>query len=154
MEALVEAEMETLEEQNPKNRSDYDDDDRMSIEMEYDGGDESDEKTLLYRQLTFADMVAPQVVNSSLSSRSDRADIARLPFASSSIDAVHAGAALHCWPSPSAGVAEISRILRPGGVFVATTYIVDGLYSFIPFLSPIRQPVLQPSNYERRESRM
>nr|GFC48852.1 uncharacterized methyltransferase At1g78140, chloroplastic [Tanacetum cinerariifolium] len=44
-------------------------------------------------------------------------------------NAVHAGAALHCWPSPSAGVAEISRILRPGGVFVATTYIVDGLYS-------------------------
>ncbi|KAD3338673.1 hypothetical protein E3N88_34194 [Mikania micrantha] len=69
-----------------------------------------------------------------------RADIARLPFASRSIDAVHAGAALHCWPSPSAGVAEISRILRPGGVFVATTYIVDGPYSFIPFLSPIRQP--------------
>ncbi|KAJ0694764.1 putative demethylmenaquinone methyltransferase [Helianthus annuus] len=33
-----------------------------------------------------------------------RADIARLPFASSSIDVVHAGAALHCWPSPSAGV--------------------------------------------------
>ncbi|PWA50915.1 S-adenosyl-L-methionine-dependent methyltransferases superfamily protein [Artemisia annua] len=33
-----------------------------------------------------------------------RADIARLPFASSSIDAVHAGAALLCWPSPSAGV--------------------------------------------------
>ena len=33
-----------------------------------------------------------------------RADIARLPFASSSIDAVHAGAALHCWPSPSAAV--------------------------------------------------
>ncbi|PWA93008.1 hypothetical protein CTI12_AA076100 [Artemisia annua] len=57
MEALVEAEMETLEDQNPKNRSDYDDDDKMSIEMEYDGGDESDEKTLLYRQLTFADMV-------------------------------------------------------------------------------------------------
>ncbi|GJV02723.1 S-adenosyl-L-methionine-dependent methyltransferases superfamily protein [Tanacetum coccineum] len=72
-----------------------------------------------------------------------RADIARLPFASSSIDAVHAGAALHCWPSPSAGVAEISRILRPGGVFVATTYIVDGLYSFIPFLSPIRQNIGQ-----------
>ncbi|KAK1441585.1 hypothetical protein QVD17_07594 [Tagetes erecta] len=68
-----------------------------------------------------------------------RADIARLPFASSSIDAVHAGAALHCWPSPSAGVAEISRILRPGGVFVATTYIVDGPYSLIPFLSTIRQ---------------
>ncbi|KAK1431276.1 hypothetical protein QVD17_07732 [Tagetes erecta] len=74
-----------------------------------------------------------------------RADIARLPFASSSIDAVHAGAALHCWPSPSAGVAEISRILRPGGVFVATTYIVDGPYSFIPFLSPIRANIGQIS---------
>lgn len=33
-----------------------------------------------------------------------RADIARLPFVTSSVDAVHAGAALHCWPSPSAAV--------------------------------------------------
>ncbi|XP_071710773.1 uncharacterized methyltransferase At1g78140, chloroplastic-like [Rutidosis leptorrhynchoides] len=74
-----------------------------------------------------------------------RADIARLPFPSSSIDAVHAGAALHCWPSPSAGVAEISRILRPGGVFVATTYIIDGPFSFIPFLRPIRQNIGQIS---------
>lgn len=63
-----------------------------------------------------------------------RADIARLPFASSSVDAVHAGAALHCWPSPSSAVAEISRILRPGGVFVASTFITDGPFSFIPFL--------------------
>ncbi|XP_022937076.1 uncharacterized methyltransferase At1g78140, chloroplastic [Cucurbita moschata] len=63
-----------------------------------------------------------------------RADIARLPFASSSIDAVHAGAALHCWPSPSAAVAEISRILKPGGVFVGSTYIIDGPFSFMPFL--------------------
>ncbi|KAF5945898.1 hypothetical protein HYC85_016126 [Camellia sinensis] len=30
-----------------------------------------------------------------------RADVSRLPFTSGSIDAVHAGAALHCWPSPS-----------------------------------------------------
>ncbi|KAG0626305.1 hypothetical protein M758_2G117900 [Ceratodon purpureus] len=52
-----------------------------------------------------------------------RADVARLPFASGSIDAVHAGAALHCWPSPAAGMAEISRILKPGGVFVATTFL-------------------------------
>ncbi|XVF36729.1 hypothetical protein REPUB_Repub19eG0083100 [Reevesia pubescens] len=33
-----------------------------------------------------------------------RADISRLPFKSSSVDAVHAGAALHCWPSPSTAV--------------------------------------------------
>ncbi|KAG8632947.1 hypothetical protein MANES_18G068300v8 [Manihot esculenta] len=31
-----------------------------------------------------------------------RADISRLPFLSGSVDAVHAGAAIHCWPSPSA----------------------------------------------------
>ncbi|KAJ7552814.1 hypothetical protein O6H91_06G071100 [Diphasiastrum complanatum] len=33
-----------------------------------------------------------------------RADVARLPFASETIDAIHAGAALHCWPSPSSGI--------------------------------------------------
>lgn len=52
-----------------------------------------------------------------------RADVSRLPFASGSIDAVHAGAALHCWPSPSNAVAEINRILRSGGVFVGTTFL-------------------------------
>lgn len=36
-------------------------------------------------------------------------------------------------------VAEISRVLRPGGMFVATTYILDGPFSLIPFLGPLRQ---------------
>lgn len=36
-------------------------------------------------------------------------------------------------------VAEISRVLRPGGVFVATTYILDGPLSYIPFLRNITQ---------------
>ncbi|CAH8309624.1 unnamed protein product [Eruca vesicaria subsp. sativa] len=74
-----------------------------------------------------------------------RADIARLPFLSGSVDAVHAGAALHCWPSPSSAVAEISRVLRPGGVFVATTFIYDGLFRFVPFLKDIRQEVMRYS---------
>ncbi|PIM99536.1 Demethylmenaquinone methyltransferase [Handroanthus impetiginosus] len=74
-----------------------------------------------------------------------RADISRLPFASGSIDAVHAGAALHCWPSPSAAVAEISRVLKPGGMFVATTYILDGPFSYIPLRRPVRQTVAQIS---------
>ncbi|KAG2699131.1 hypothetical protein I3843_07G177400 [Carya illinoinensis] len=74
-----------------------------------------------------------------------RADISRLPFVSSSVDAVHAGAALHCWPSPSAAVAEISRVLRPGGVFVATTYILDGPYAFIPLLRTLRQNIREIS---------
>lgn len=33
-----------------------------------------------------------------------RADVSRLPFPSGSVDAVHAGAALHCWPSPTNAV--------------------------------------------------
>ncbi|KAI3805427.1 hypothetical protein L1987_27793 [Smallanthus sonchifolius] len=52
-----------------------------------------------------------------------RADVSRLPFPSGSIDAVHAGAALHCWPSPSNAIAEINRVLRSGGVFVGTTFL-------------------------------
>lgn len=36
-----------------------------------------------------------------------RADISRLPIATGSVDAVHAGAALHCWPSPLAAVSVI-----------------------------------------------
>lgn len=52
-----------------------------------------------------------------------RADVSRLPFKSGSIDAVHAGAALHCWPSPSNAISEINRILRSGGVFVGTTFL-------------------------------
>ncbi|KAG8369210.1 hypothetical protein BUALT_Bualt15G0127500 [Buddleja alternifolia] len=74
-----------------------------------------------------------------------RADISRLPFPSSTVDAVHAGAALHCWPSPSAAVAEISRVLKPGGIFVATTYIADGLLSYLPLRRPLRQNIAQLS---------
>lgn len=37
-----------------------------------------------------------------------RADVSRLPFQSGSVDAVHAGAALHCWPSPSNAVSDLS----------------------------------------------
>ncbi|KAJ4745801.1 Demethylmenaquinone methyltransferase [Rhynchospora pubera] len=68
-----------------------------------------------------------------------RADISRLPFPSGSIDAIHAGAALHCWPSPASAVAEISRVLRPGGVFVATTFIVDVVPPAVPALRLTRQ---------------
>ncbi|KAF8072844.1 methyltransferase [Scenedesmus sp. PABB004] len=52
-----------------------------------------------------------------------RADVGRLPFATGSVDAIHAGAAIHCWPNPQAAMAEISRVLRPGGVLVASTFL-------------------------------
>ncbi|GFY80774.1 S-adenosyl-L-methionine-dependent methyltransferases superfamily protein [Actinidia rufa] len=70
-----------------------------------------------------------------------RADVSRLPFASGSVDAVHAGAALHCWPSPSNAIAEINRILRSGGIFVGTTFL--RFSSATPeMLRPFRQVML------------
>lgn len=44
-----------------------------------------------------------------------------------------AGAAIHCWPSPTSAVAEISRVLKPGGHFVGSTFldIVAPLGQFI-----------------------
>jgi len=39
-----------------------------------------------------------------------RADISRLPFVSGSIDAVHAGAAIHCWPSPACAVRSLYEL--------------------------------------------
>lgn len=52
-----------------------------------------------------------------------RADVGRLPFATGTVDAIHAGAAIHCWPNPQAAMAEISRVLKPGGIFVASTFL-------------------------------
>eukprot|EP00252_Welwitschia_mirabilis_P011125 TRINITY_DN2500_c0_g1_i1.p1 TRINITY_DN2500_c0_g1~~TRINITY_DN2500_c0_g1_i1.p1 ORF type:complete len:357 (+),score=53.24 TRINITY_DN2500_c0_g1_i1:224-1294(+) len=69
-----------------------------------------------------------------------RADISRLPFPTDSIDAVHAGAALHCWPSPSTALAEICRVLKPGGVFVATTFLLPG---YLDIIRKLRQALLQ-----------
>eukprot|EP00966_Prymnesium_polylepis_P228723 5293309-Prymnesium_polylepis.1 len=51
-----------------------------------------------------------------------RADAAELPLLSCSIDAVHAGAALHCWPRLEQSLAEVRRVLKPGGRFYATTF--------------------------------
>lgn len=54
-----------------------------------------------------------------------RADAARLPFQSGSLDAIHAGAALHCWPRLEEGLREVYRVLKPGGRFYASTFEVN-----------------------------
>lgn len=75
-----------------------------------------------------------------------RADVSRLPFPSGSVDAVHAGAALHCWPSPTNAIAEVCRVLRSGGVFVGTTFL---RYSpSTPWMiRPFQSRILQNYNY-------
>lgn len=52
-----------------------------------------------------------------------RCDSARLPFVRNSISAVHAGAAMHCWPEIQRSLREIHRVLRPGGALYATTFV-------------------------------
>ncbi|WAS92011.1 methyltransferase domain-containing protein [Nannocystis punicea] len=51
-----------------------------------------------------------------------RGDVGHLPFKTGSIDGVHAGAAFHVWPDPASAVAEVARVVRPGGAFVASTF--------------------------------
>eukprot|EP00892_Ulva_mutabilis_P012362 jgi/Ulvmu1/9499/UM052_0070.1 len=52
-----------------------------------------------------------------------KADIHRLPFQTGSVPAIHAGAAIDCWQTPSITMSEISRILQPGGMFVGSTFL-------------------------------
>lgn len=75
-----------------------------------------------------------------------RADVARLPFPPASIDAIHAGAALHCWPSPSDAIADIARTLRSGGIFVGTTFL-RYTSSTSPLIRPLRERIAQPYSY-------
>ncbi|MDZ8241994.1 MAG: class I SAM-dependent methyltransferase [Nostoc sp. ChiQUE01a] len=52
-----------------------------------------------------------------------RGDVEALPLASDSIDAIYAGAAMHCWPNAEEGIRNIYRVLRSGGKLFATTFL-------------------------------
>lgn len=55
------------------------------------------------------------------------ADAARLPFRHGSFDLVVSSSSFHYWPDPDAGLAEIARVLRPGGRLVVTDWCDDYL---------------------------
>src|SRR4029079_10077237 len=44
------------------------------------------------------------------------ADVGSLPLAKGSVDLVVTFTGLHCFPDPRGAVAEMARVLRPGGV--------------------------------------
>jgi ubiquinone/menaquinone biosynthesis C-methylase UbiE len=52
-----------------------------------------------------------------------RLDVGRIPMKNNSIDAMNAGAAMHCWPDLPTAASEIYRVLKPGGRYFATTFL-------------------------------
>lgn len=52
-----------------------------------------------------------------------RLDVGQIPMQNDAVDALHAGAAMHCWPDLPAAVQEIHRVLKPGGRYFATTFL-------------------------------
>ena len=50
---------------------------------------------------------------------------AALPWPDGSFDAAVTASALHCWPDAAAGLREMRRVLRPGGVAVVTDWCAD-----------------------------
>ena len=52
-----------------------------------------------------------------------RLDVGQIPMQNESVDSLHAGAAMHCWPDLDAGLSEIYRVLKPGGRYFATTFL-------------------------------
>lgn len=54
------------------------------------------------------------------------ADICYLPFENDTFDVVYAGGMLHHVRDIDRAIAEVRRVLRPGGTFVAVTDVDDG----------------------------
>ena len=52
-----------------------------------------------------------------------RCDVGKIPMRTDTIDALHAGAAMHCWPDLESALSEIHRVLKPGGRYFATTFL-------------------------------
>lgn len=71
------------------------------------------------------------------------ADAERLPFGADAFDAVTCRIAAHHFPDPRAFVAEVARVLRPGGVFALEDTVApenDALASFLDRLETLRDP--------------
>ena len=60
------------------------------------------------------------------------ADVGRLPFPDAEFDLVVSFTGLHCFPDPHMAIAEMSRVLHPGGVLTGSALLNDTGLRYLP----------------------
>jgi SAM-dependent methyltransferase len=55
------------------------------------------------------------------------ADAEDMPFADAEFDLCMSFAGLHCFPHPDVATSEVARVLKPGGRFVGSVFLTDGI---------------------------
>ncbi len=60
------------------------------------------------------------------------ADVERLPYGDCTFDLAVSFTGLHCFPRPQAAVAEIARVLKPGGVLTGSALMTDTGLQYAP----------------------
>jgi ubiquinone/menaquinone biosynthesis C-methylase UbiE len=82
--------------------------------------------------------------------RFERADAATLPLDTAAFDAAFSTMSFHHWADQLAGVREVARVLRPGGLFVLADIEVPLLTLLRPLLDRLdRARFLRPDEIQR-----
>ena len=64
----------------------------------------------------------------------EKADITHLHYTDDSFDAVVAGNVIHLLPAPEQALAELERVVRPGGAIIIPTYVIPKKRTHTMFL--------------------